>query len=106
MFSLSLSLTRRTFIPKLQVIRVLQPTISLELAGDLVLEGVELIHELLAGILVEHVPVHEPGGVAEADELHHLGELFILVWCMVRNHDGWMDGCRGRRGGGGGGGVI
>ena len=47
----------------------------LELAGNLVLEGVELLDELLAGVLEEHVPVHEPGRVAEADELHHLGEL-------------------------------
>lgn len=48
--------------------------VRLELAGHLVLEGIELLDELGAGVLVEHVPVHEPGRVSEADELHHLGE--------------------------------
>jgi hypothetical protein len=48
--------------------------VRLELAGHLVLEGIELLDELGAGVLVEHVPVHEPGRVSEADELHHLGK--------------------------------
>ena len=60
--------------PRVELARVKLGSVSLELAGDLVLEGVELLDELLAGVLVEHVAVHEPGGVAEADELHHLGE--------------------------------
>ena len=53
---------------------VLVFSVFLELARDLVLERVELLDELLARVLVQHVAVHEPRGVAEADELHHLGE--------------------------------
>lgn len=60
--------------PRVELARVKLGSMRLELAGDLVLEGVELLDELLAGVLEEHVAVHEPGGVAEADELHHLGE--------------------------------
>lgn len=45
-----------------------------EIARDLLLERLDVRHELLAGRLEQEVPVGEPGGVAKANKLKHLGE--------------------------------
>ena len=46
----------------------------LEITGDLLLEGFDVRHELLAGRLEEEVPVGEPGRVAEPNKLEKLRE--------------------------------
>ena len=47
---------------------------DLVVAGDLLLELLDVSNELLARALEEKVAVDEPSGVGKADELHELGE--------------------------------
>ena len=64
---------------------------DLQLSGDLLLQGLDVLDELLTRRLEQKVPVGKPGRVAETHQLEHLGKEGESVDCVhhsARQPDG------------------